>query len=211
MILLVSGASASQRRYLGHPRLGWLKTPSNRNSIATIVEAGVPWACDNDCFYGLKRAKYIAMLRQLRRADKSRLKWVAVPDVVADAEKTLARFQLWAPALHYFGLPPAFVAQDGQEHLDVPWDQIACLFIGGSTAWKLGPHAEALIYEAKRREKWVHVGRVNTLKRMWWFSSLPVDSFDGTCFSKWPDKFIPWMLRRLPSIQHRMEDLLCQS
>lgn len=208
MILLVSGASATSGRYLGHPRLGWLKTPSNGNSIATICAAGVPWACDNDCFFGLKRSKYLAMLRQVARGRRDRLLFVTAPDVVADARATLLRFRLWRPALEHYELPIAFVAQDGQEQLPVPWNAIQCLFIGGSTAWKLGPHAEQLIREAHDRGKWVHVGRINTLKRMWWFSSLPVDSFDGTCFSKWPDKFIPWMLRRLDGIQHRMEDIL---
>lgn len=208
MILLVSGATASRRRYLGHPRLGWLRTPRNGNSVAGIVASGVQWACDNDCFQRLNRTAYLTMLRQV--SDQPRLLWVATPDVVADAAATLTRFRLWAPALRYRKVPIAFVAQDGQEHLPVPWDRIACLFIGGSTKWKLGSQAERLIYEAHDRGKWVHVGRVNTLKRMWWFSSLPVDSIDGTCFSKWPDKFIPWMLRRLDGIQHRMEDLLCE-
>lgn len=89
----------------------------------------------------------------------------------------------------------------------MPWGAIRCLFIGGSTEWKEGPHAARLMQEAHARGKWVHVGRVNTLRRYWWLSSLPVDSIDGTCFSKWPDKFIPWMLRRFEGIQHRMEDL----
>jgi hypothetical protein len=143
------------------------------------------------------------MLRQAQ--GQPRLLWVSAPDVVADARATVARFQMWAPVLQHYRLPIAFVAQDGQAALPVPWDEIACVFIGGSTTWKVGPHAEALIQEAHRKGKWVHVGRVNTLKRMWWFSSLPVDSIDGTCFSKWPDKFIPWMLRRLDARQHRIE------
>jgi hypothetical protein len=42
MILLVSGASATQGRYLSHPRLGWLRTPRNGNSIARIVAGGPP-------------------------------------------------------------------------------------------------------------------------------------------------------------------------
>lgn len=205
MILLVSGATLSGRRYLGHPRFGWLKTPANGNSVQTITEAGVPWACDNDCFVRLNRPAYLRMLRVV--AGQPGLLWVTAPDVVADADATLARFRIWRPTLDYYGLPIAFVAQDGQEDRPVPWDAIRCLFIGGSTAWKEGPHAAALMHEAHARGKWVHVGRVNTQRRYWWLSSLPVDSIDGTCFSKWPDKFIPWMLRRFDGIQHRMEDL----
>ena len=204
MILLVSGATSTSRLYLGHPRFGWLRTPANGNSIDTIVASGVPWACDNDCYTRLNRPRYLAMLRQV--VGRGPL-WVTVPDVVADAARTLARFRLWQPTLDYYDLPMAFVAQDGQEDLPVPWDQIRCLFIGGSTAWKEGPHATRLIYEAHDRGKWVHVGRVNTLRRYWWLSSTPIDSIDGTCFSKWPDRYIPWMLRRLDGIQHRMEEL----
>jgi len=47
MILLVSGATLSGRRYLGHPDFGWLKTPANGNAISTILESGVPfWIYD---------------------------------------------------------------------------------------------------------------------------------------------------------------------
>lgn len=148
------------------------------------------------------------MLRRIASADQSRLLFVVAPDVVADADSTLLRFRFWRPVLDYYQLPIAFVAQDGQEDHPPPWDAIRCLFIGGSTRWKLGMHARRLIGEAKARGKWVHVGRVNTLRRMWLFSSLGVDSFDGTAFSKLPDKFIPWMLRRLTAQQHVMEDLL---
>lgn len=192
-------------RYLGHPHFGWLKTPANGNSVTRIVASGVPWACDNDCYTALKRAQYVRMLRAV--AGQPGLLWVTAPDVVADADATLARFRLWRPTLDYLKLPIALVAQDGQEDRPVPWDAIRCLFIGGSTTWKEGPAAAALIRMAHARGKWVHVGRVNTLRRYWWLSSLPIDSIDGTCFSKWPDKFIPWMLRRFPGIQHRMEEL----
>lgn len=206
MILLVSGASATHGRYLAEKRLGWLRTPRSGNSIQRIVEASVPWAADNDCYQRLDRARYLRMLRQLACADRSRLLFVTAPDVVANADATLARFRLWQPSLAYLDLPVALVAQDGQEDRVVPWGQIRCLFIGGSTRWKLSGHAQRLIVEANARGKWVHVGRINTLRRMWLFSSLPVDSFDGTAFSKMPDTYIPWMLRRLDGVQHVMED-----
>lgn len=203
MIMLVSGATATMRRYSPHPHLGVLRTPRCGNSIATITASGLPWACDNDCFQRLDRYRYIRMLKVA--AKQPRLLWVTAPDVVGNAAATLDRFALWLPVLRYYQVPVAFVAQDGQEHLPVPWSDIHCLFIGGSTEWKMSEHAEQLILEAAQRGKWVHIGRVNTLRRMWWFSSLPVDSFDGTTFSRWPDRYIPWMLRRLSARQHRLE------
>ena len=205
MILLISGAPP---HYWQHPRVGILRTPRNGTSLAVIVASGKPWACDNDCYQRLDRVAYLRMLRKVANADRSQLLWVTAPDVVADAPATLQRFRMWSPVLRYYGLPIAFVAQDGQEALPVPWDAIRCLFIGGSTRWKLSGHARRLIAEAKQRGKWVHVGRVNTLRRMWLFSSTGVDSIDGTAFSKLPDTFIPWMLRRLPAQQHVMESML---
>jgi len=87
--------------------------------------------------------------------------------------------------------PIAFVAQDGQERLPVPWEHFEALFVGGSTQWKLGPHAAALIREAKRHDKWVHVGRVNTLRRIEWFKALEVDSIDGSGFARFTRVRLP--------------------
>ncbi|OQA22636.1 MAG: hypothetical protein BWY63_00724 [Chloroflexi bacterium ADurb.Bin360] len=58
------------------------------------------------------------------------------------------------------------------------------LFVGGSTQYKLGPEAAACIAWAKRRGRWVHVGRVNSLTRFRYFQLLGADSCDGTfpCF-----------------------------
>lgn len=205
MILLVSGPPPRYHNAVG---MGWLLNPRAGARAGAITASGMHWAADNDCYQGLDRVGYLAMLARIAATDRARLLWVACPDVVANAGATLLRFRLWRPALDYYQLPIAFVAQDGQEDRAVPWDAIHCLFIGGSTRWKLGRHARRLIREAKDHDKWVHVGRVNTLRRMWLFSSIGVDSFDGTAFSKLPDKFIPWMLRRLPAQQHVMEDLL---
>jgi hypothetical protein len=171
-----------------------------------LFSTGLPVAADNDCFQGLDRAAYVAMLRKLRG---TRVRWVTVPDIVADAESTLARWRIWRPVLRYLGLPAAYVAQDGSETLAPPWAELDALFIGGSDKWKEGPHALRLMLDAKDRGKWVHVGRVNTMRRRWLMGVGDFDSIDGSCFSKWPDKYIPWMARTLAYKQHGMEDLLC--
>jgi hypothetical protein len=78
------------------------------------------------------------------------------------------------------GYRPALVAQDGLEALPVPWEAFDVLFIGGSTAWKLSEACFSLIAEAKRRGKWVHMGRVNSLRRLRIAKSVGCDSVDGT-------------------------------
>lgn len=54
------------------------------------------------------------------------------------------------------------------------------LFIGGSTEYKLGPETAEFIRWAKSVGLWVHVGRVNSLKRFAYFQLLGADSCDGT-------------------------------
>lgn len=210
MILFMSGASAAWRR-LPDPRLGWLLTPRNGNSTKAVIDAGVPWAADNDCYGGLDRKAYERMVARIARAsDLSRLVFVTVPDVVADADATMHLWQEWMPIVRGYGLPPAFVAQDGQAIDRVPWDELAALFIGGSTLYK-EVTAAPLILEAKRRGVWVHAGRVCTLRRARLMDALGVDSFDGSNYSKWPDKFVPWMLRHTSARQHGWTEILCSS
>lgn len=72
----------------------------------------------------------------------------------------------------WFGLPVAFAAQNGLEDMDVPWCSFDVLFLGGDDAWKLGPAARELVAEAKQRHKKVHMGRVNSLKRLWYAEKI---------------------------------------
>src|SRR5262245_48738651 len=195
MRLLISGATATIRRCATSkpdllPYLGHLLNPRSYNSMAYLFSTGLPVAADNDCFQGLNRAAYVAMLARLKGRN---VLWVTAPDIVGNAARTLARWHIWRPALRYLGLPAAYVAQDGSEALAPPWGELDCLFVGGSDTWKEGPHALSLMLDAKDRGKWVHVGRVNTLRRRWLMGVGDFDSIDGTCFSKWPDKYIPWM------------------
>jgi hypothetical protein len=95
--------------------------------------------------------------------------------------------------------PAALVAQDGLERLSVPWGSLDCLFIGGTTAWKLGEEAAALVREANERGKWTHMGRVNSEKRVMYAKSIGCDSVDGTYVAFGPDRNGPrverWMRR----------------
>ena len=67
-------------------------------------------------------------------------------------------------------------------------------FVGGSTAWKLGPEAKSLIAAAKARGKGVHVGRVNSQRRFLAFAALGCDSADGTYLAFGPDENLPKLL-----------------
>jgi hypothetical protein len=111
-------------------------------------------------------------------ADGRLCRFVACPDVVKNARRTLECFRHWQPRLAKW--PVAFVCQDGQEHLDIPWDNCAAVFIGGSTDWKMSEHAAAIVKASKVIGKWCHVGRINTPGRLDYFTDLGADSCDGT-------------------------------
>jgi hypothetical protein len=154
----------------------------------------VTWVADNGC-YGAGypgHAKWYGWLSGLVE-HAARCRFAVAPDVVADAAATLERSMPWLPRIRELGYPAAFVAQDGLEHLDVPWDAFDVLFVGGSTDWKLGPPARHLVAEAKARGQWVHMGRVNSHRRLRYAAHIGCDSVDGTYVAFGPDR----NLRRL--------------
>jgi hypothetical protein len=191
MRYLVSGSTATLRGLL--PRyacsLGFLMTPGNRNSLKTICALGIEWAADNGAYGGLDEAAFLDLLDRAAVADRWPM-WVVCPDKVADAKTTLAMFDEWQPIIKDRRLPVAFVGQDGQEDLPLPWDRFACLFLGGSTEWKLSQAAADLAWEARCRGKLLHMGRVNSFKRMTTALLLGCNSVDGSSASRWGDKYI---------------------
>lgn len=140
------------------------------------------FAIDNGAFAGFDCAKFVSLLAR-ENAAKHLCRFVTVPDVVGDARRTLEVFDHWKYQLT--GWPLALAAQDGLENLSIPWKQLQAIFIGGTTAWKLGEHARAVIRAAQAMGKWVHVGRVNTPGRFEYFENLGADSIDGTGLSRY--------------------------
>ena len=185
--------------------VGWLITPRIRKRRTSMREIKGWWAMDNDCFnaQNFDPRKFIAALR--RNADiRDRCLFVTAPDVVGDARATLRRFCHWESSIHGLGYPVALAAQDGLENLPVPWDSFEALFIGGSTGWKLSSAAVGLIREARRRGKWVYVGRVNSRQRVLFCHHVGADSIDGTHFAIEPDAALGWVLPLLRSLDKQM-------
>jgi hypothetical protein len=121
--------------------------------------------------------------------------FVTAPDVVGDYKETTSRFFQWRDRMVDCGQPIAFVGQDDQEKKPVPWALFDALFIGGSTAWKMGDGAAELCREAKAQGKYLHMGRVNTQQRIRYAQSLGCDSIDGTAFSMYRKTYLPHALR----------------
>lgn len=153
------------------------------------------FSVDNGGFSGFNRAAFESLLDR-EKAHQKLCRWVACPDVVASARRTLECFEAWADRLMDDGWPLALVAQDGIENLDIPWARISAIFIGGSTEWKMSKHAADVVRAGKICNKWVHAGRVNTPGRFEYFEQLGADSIDGTGLSRYS-----WMRERIYNSQ----------
>jgi len=142
---------------------------------------------DNGGFSGFDATAFRKMLERNRQHANHCL-FVAVPDIVANARRTLEIFKLrhemaWIPNI----FPVALVAQDGIESLDIPWTDLQAIFIGGGDPWKDSSHAKDVVRTAKILGKHVHIGRVNTPKRFKTFHELGADTCDGTGVVKYSD------------------------
>lgn len=179
--------------------VGQLLTPLTRYRLRDPARW---WAVDNGAFSNFDPTAFLSLLLR-EQADREKCLFVAVPDVVASARRTLEVFDYWK--LRLIGWRLALVCQDGQEHLPIPWDDLTAVFIGGSTNWKCSDHAAAIVKAAKAIGKWVHVGRINHGDRWDHFEKLGADSIDGTGISRFSH------VRRAIANRHQQETLCLQS
>lgn len=200
MRILATDTKTLPALYLREPnRLGFLLTPRSAHAPAWVA-ATFPgaWACDNDAYSGFDPARYRRLLSAITAASVRPL-WVTAPDVVADASATLRLWSEWSPVLRDAGVPAAFALQDGLKSLP----EADAYFVGGSTEWKLGPVAAELISEAKSWGKWVHMGRVSTLRRLERAYLLKCDSVDSSIYSRQPAKWLPLGLKWLRRVERQ--------
>ncbi len=173
------------------PYLGVMVTPNTGGDLARIARLGLQWVVDNSAYSGFSAGRFLRLVERAAAAPTRPL-FVTVPDVVADHEATLRAFDRWLPLLEEFRLPLAFVLQDGVRGVeDVPWGVVDALFIGGSTDFK-DDHTvlNEIVPEAKRRGHWVHMGRVNTARRIRLAVQAGCDSADGSSLSRFSETYL---------------------
>lgn len=174
MIVMPSNCVGFDCGYIAgnHPgRLAHLYSPNGW----MIPKQTVRYALDNGRFS--KDWSEEAYLKMLKKASLHREPpmWALVPDIVGDRQATLDEWALWSPRLKEMGFSTlAFACQDGMTAADVP-SEAAVVFIGGSTQFKW----ESLSMWTENFPR-VHVGRVNTEKRLWEAHEAGAESVDGT-------------------------------
>jgi hypothetical protein len=83
----------------------------------------------------------------------------------------------------------------------VPWDLVNCLFVGGSTEWKLSMGARRCVVRAQREGKLTHMGRVNSYRRLSLADGWGVDTADGTFLAFGPTKNLPRLLNWIDKLE----------
>jgi hypothetical protein len=217
LIFLGTPSSPQIRAAMSAGHIGCMVTPAQ----GTLAPARSLWAADCGCgpkadgspgdgFPG--EDVYLAWLQFLvdREGadpcdpDTSGMLFAVAPDVLRDAAATLERARRPYPMLglirEVVGCPVAFVAQDGMEPAQLPWDDFDCLFVGGSKRWKASAQARRLVGEATRRRKWRHLGCVNTLQWLRFAAAEGYNSCDGTTLARGPDRNLEPMLRWMPQV-----------
>jgi hypothetical protein len=152
-----------------------LRTPLTRYARTP----NIPYGLDNGCFARFERETWERLLDE---ADGDRPVFVTLPDIVGDAQRTVELFDHFHSRTQE--LPRALVLQDGIERTRIRWDDLAAVFIGGSDGFKISREAFAAARTAKMLGKWVHVGRVNTAKRVRDWVGI-ADSIDGSGISRY--------------------------
>lgn len=184
-------------------QFGFITSPliGRCGSAISRIRKGYPWICDNGAFKdNFDPDLFFDFLQGLRSHQESCL-FAVCPDKYLQADKTLEMFDQYAPRIREMGFPVAFVAQDGQENLPFP-DSFDALFVGGSDPWKMSPKGSRIIKQAQKLGKWIHIGRVNSRKRIRYFSLLNVDSFDGTHIIYSPDKNRKYLIKWMSESNH---------
>ena len=141
------------------------------------------YAIDNGAWGAHQRGEQWSPARWLPliRAHGRDALWCVLPDIVCGGRDSLALSCWWLPRV--WSLSPRWLVavQDGMqpEQLRRIVGPRVGVFVGGSTEWKEAsmPGWGRLCRE---RGAWLHVGRVNSARRIAMCARAGADSFDGT-------------------------------
>ncbi len=167
---------------------GFMLTP--KKGLTTLSEDPTGkrvWAADNGAFSGQFNEKLFFSFLERMIPFQDRCLFCVCPDEMCNPTETLKKYNEYSGRIRSLGYKVAFVAQDGQENLDFP-PEFDWLFVGGSTEWKLGEGAIDCIKRAKDLGKKIHIGRVNSYKRLLHFYPYDIETVDGNHLKYKPER-----------------------
>lgn len=148
------------------------------NGAWSAFQRGIPWSPD----------KWVPLIERLGRDAI----WAVAPDIVMGGSASLDRSLSWLPWMAERCSRVLIAVQDGmtdQELAPYLSDRVG-IFVGGSTEWK---ESSLPMWGALKRRVgcWLHVGRVNTARRIRLCAMSGADSFDGTAATRFAKAAAP--------------------
>ncbi len=186
LVIYLSGCIVPFR----HKKLGFMLTPQMGNPVPTDAW----WAADNGRFSAPKKYTDAGYFSWLSTRPRQYSLFATAPDVLGDHVATVAMSRPVFAGIRACGYRPAFVGQDGWSEVTTPWSEFDIFFIGGSDEFKLGMGLLAARIARRKYNKWVHMGRVNSFKRLKLAQDNDCWSADGTFLKYAPENNISRML-----------------
>ena len=149
---------------------------------------GRAYALDNGAWSAFQQDRAFDTDAFLRAVDLvgEHADWIVLPDIVLGGQRSLDLSLSWLDKLK--GIPTRLLiaVQNGMQPDDVRCylNPMVGLFVGGDTAWKEST-CETWGSLARRRNCYLHVGRVNSQRRIGICAAAGADSFDGTSVTRY--------------------------
>jgi hypothetical protein len=185
------------------PMVGYASRTGTRRNLAALRDAhwrllvsakgelrteGMRYALDNGAWSAFVQqqpfdeAAFLVALEKLGEGAD----WIVLPDIVAGGSASLDFSLKWKERLRGMPTRMLIAVRNGMQIDDVA--SLLCpavgIFIGGTTEWKeVTAHAWGSL--ARRRHCHLHVGRVNSARRIRICAAAGADSFDGSGVSRY--------------------------
>jgi hypothetical protein len=180
-MIAYASRTGTRRNLAALRRHGWrlIVSAAGRHS-----NEGFPYAIDSGAWSGFEDDQFRRCLDKLGQGAD----WIALPDIVCGGDCSLDLSLSWIDTVAGYGAPLLLVVQDGMRadviRLVLADARLAGLFVGGSTDFKL---QTLPLWAALTRSvgKYLHVGRVNSQRRIWLCEAVGADSFDGSSASRY--------------------------
>lgn len=187
-MLAYASRTGTRRNLDGLRAAGWRLIVS---ATGVLRSEGFPYALDNGAWTAHQKGEPFdgdAFRRALDLMGPA-ADFVVLPDVVAGGPRSLDLSLSWLREVTACGAPVYLPVQNGICPSDLVGgfgivDQVQGLFVGGDTPWKLRTMPQWGEVARAHRLK-LHVGRVNTRRRIIACQLAGADSFDGSRPSKW--------------------------
>ncbi len=164
------------------------------SATGVLRSEGFKYALDNGAWTAFQQGRRLDEGLFWKAVDKmgEGADWIVLPDIVAGGLRSLDYSLAWLNQLRGLPTPVLIAVQDGMAPEDVRelLGPNVGIFIGGTTEWK---EATAVQWGAlaRRRNCYLHMGRVNSARRIAICAAAGASSFDGTSVTRFAKTLAP--------------------